>query len=1027
MSLTELSLKRPVTVTMVFVCLAVIGIMSSRLLPLEYLPEMEFPGIWVELPYRNSTPEEVERRIVRPVEEALSTLSGVKRLYSESREDGGGVFVQFDWGADLRIKGVEARDKIDAIRDTLPDELQRIRFQKFNAADQPILVLRVSANRDLADAYDMLNRNLRRRVERIQGVSRVELYGVWAKEVRIELSADRVATHQVDLRQVAERLRAANFEFAAGEITDRNHRFTVKPDARFESIAEIERLVVGERGLRLGDIADVRHTDPVRTRGRHLDGKYAIGLNIFKENGANLVEVADAVIAEIDVISELPEMQGVTLFAMDNQADGVKDSLNELLMSGLIGALLSLLVLYAFLRDWPMTLIVALSVPFSILITLGSMYFLGFSLNILSMMGLMLSIGMLVDNAVVVTESIFTSRREHPNDPTRATIAGVDSVALAVTAGTLTTAIVFLPNIFGKKDEITMFMGHVAITICISLAASLAIARTLIPQLASRIQGRVSEGGRVMQAILRRYPRMIAWTLRHRWVAVVGALLVVASVAPLFMTGLVKMEMFPRNDTERLFLPYHLNEVYALDKVEDAVNTVEAYLFAHKDEFEFDSVYSYYDLGRAESTIILKEGEQRTKSIEQLKDAIMAELPKIAIGNPTFNEQRSGGEQLSLFITGESTERLNEVAEQVSRLMEGVTGVRDARVEADASSWEVRVRVDRDRARKVGLTSQQVAESVATAIRGVELRPYRSETGEIDLLLQFRRADRLNLDQLSQLPIRSGTGESVILGNIAELTIGDVPATIRRQNRRTGLRVNLFTEDDATAEELRDGIKGIMDQYRMPAGYGWNLGRAFDQQDENMGSMALNLLLALALIYLVMAAMFESILAPFAIITGILFSFIGVFWFFALTGTTFQFMGMIGMLILMGVVVNNGIVLIDHIRNLRLAGLPREQAIATGARDRLRPILMTVGTTVLGLIPLGVGTASVGGDGPPYFPMARAIIGGLTFSTVVSLLLLPAIYSLLDDFGLWLRRLWRGAQGEPVTGFALRARTDSSD
>ncbi|PWN55889.1 efflux RND transporter permease subunit [Abyssibacter profundi] len=1022
MSLTELSLRRPVTVTMVFVCLAVIGTLSSRLLPLEFLPEMEFPGIYVELPYRNSTPEEVERLIVRPVEEALSTLSGVKRMNSESREDGGGVFVQFDWGADLRIKGVEARDKIDAIRDSLPDELQRIRFQKFNASDQPILVLRVSANRDLADAYDMLNRNLRRRVERIQGVSRVELYGVWAKEVRIELSADRVATHQVDLRQVAEHLRAANFEFTAGEIAERRRRFTVKPNARFNSLEEIEQLVVGERGLRLGDIAEVRYTDPVRTRGRHLDGKYAIGLNIFKENGANLVEVADAVLAEIDVISGLREMQGITLYAMDNQAAGVKDSLNELLMSGLVGALLSILVLYAFLRDWPMTLIVALSVPFSILITLGSMYFLGFTLNILSMMGLMLSIGMLVDNAVVVTESVFTNRERFPNDPQRATIAGVDAVALAVTAGTLTTAIVFLPNIFGKKDEMSMFMSHVAITICISLAASLAIARTLIPQLASRIQGRVNQGGRIMQAILRRYPRMIAWTLRHRWVAIVTALGVGVSVIPLFASGLVKADMFPRNDTERLFLPYHVNGVYALDKVEAAVDEIEAYLFANKEAFEFDSVYSFYDLGRAESTIILKDAEARTQSVEELKNAIMAGLPKIAIGNPTFNEQRSGGEQLSLFITGESTERLNEVAEGVARLLEGVSGIRDARVEADASSWEVRVRVDRDRARKVGLTSQQVAESVATAIRGVELRPYRAATGEIDLLLQFRRADRLNLDQLRLLPIRTADGSSVVLGQIAELSIGDVPATIRRQDRRTGLRVNLFTQDDVTPDELRERMTPLMDQYRMPPGYDWRYGRAFNQQDENMGSMVTNLLLALILIYLVMAAMFESILAPFAIITGIGFSFIGVFWFFALTGTTFQFMAMIGMLILMGVVVNNGIVLIDHIRNLRVGGMPRDEAIATGARDRLRPILMTVGTTVLGLIPLSVGTASVGGDGPPYFPMARAIIGGLTFSTVVSLLFLPAIYSLLDDFGLWLRRLSRGARGERVTGFAARQR-----
>ena len=1018
MSLTEFSLKRPVTVAMVFVCLGVIGGMSSRLLPLEFLPDIEFPGIWIELPYRNSTPEEVERRIIRPVEEALSTLTDVERMYSESRENGGGVFVQFGWGSDLRVKGVEARDKLDAIRDTLPEELQRIQVFKFNANDAPILVLRVSANRDLSDAYDMLDRNLKRRVERVEGVSRVELYGVWAKEVRIELNADLVAAHNADLRQVAEQLRRANFELSAGEILDRGSRFTVKPDARFKTLDQIRNIVVSQSGLRLGDIAQVLYTDPVVLRGRHLDGKYAVGLNVFKENGANLVEVADDVLAEIDVISSLPEMQGVTLYAMDNQAQGVKDSLADLLQSGLIGALLSLIVLFLFLRDWPMTLIVALSVPTSILITLGGMYFLGYSLNILSMMGLMLSIGMLVDNSVVVTESIFTERHKHPNDPQRATIAGVDSVALAVTAGTLTSAIVFLPNIFGEQNNISTFMAHVAIAICISLAASLAIARTLIPQLTSRIPAKPGhQGGGLMQRLQAAYPRFVGLTLRHPGKTCLVTLLAIGSAVPVFMFGLLKADMFPRNDNDRLFLPYHVNEVYALETVEAAVDKIEAYLFENKEEFEIESVYSFYDLGRAESTIILKDKDSRTLSPEQIKDAIMAGLPKIAIGNPTFNENRGGAEQLSLFVTGESTERLDDVAREVARMMETIDGVRDARVDSEAASWEVRVQVDRDRARTLGLTSQQVAESVATAIRGVELRPYRTAQGEIELLLQFQRNDRLNLDQLRLLPIALPAGGRAALGTMATLTIGDVPATIRRQDRLTGLRVNLFTEDEATTDDIRESVQQIMDAATLPPGYGWKFGNAFDENDESMQSMMTNLLLALALIYIVMAAMFESVLAPLAILTGIAFSFVGVFWTFAVTGTTFQFMAMIGMLILMGIVVNNGIVMLDHVRNLRVSGLARNDAIIAGARDRLRPILMTVATTVFGMIPLSMGDAAIGGDGPPYAPMAKAIIGGLTFSTFVSLLALPAIYALTDDLGGWLTRMSRAARGQKVAGF----------
>lgn len=1009
MNLTKLSLQRPVSVAMFFVCMTVIGLIGGQRLPLEFLPDIEFPGIAVQIPYRNSTPEEVERRITRPVEEALATLPGIEGMNSESSDSGTQIFIRFGWGQDLAIKGVEARDKIDAVRDDLPADIERIQIQKFEAGSIPVLTLRVSAQRDLSNAYDMLERNLKRRIERLPGVSRVELYGVEPKEVRIELAAARVAAHGIDLRKLSETLQRANFAITAGDLIESGKRIYVKPEGRFDTLDQIRAMVIDGRGLRLGDIAEVQYTDPVRTYGRHLDGRYAIGVNVFKETGSNMVEVADRALAEIAAVRDLPEMSGVSLYVMDNTADSVRTSLDDLLEAGLMGALLSIAVLYLFLRDWKMTAIVTSAVPLSLVITLAAMYFLGMSLNILSLMGLMLSVGMLVDNAVVVTESVFKARTEH-KDPRAATLAGVKGVALAVALGTLTTAIVFLPNIFGVQNEITVYLTHVAVTICVSLAASLLIALTLIPQLTTRIGSGGSGYVRWIETLADRYARLLSWTLRHPGKTGLFILAVLASVA--VPAGMVKMDMFPQDSSKRLFLRYNVNGVYRLDKVEDAVETIEAYLFANKDRFEIDSVYSYFDLGRAESSIILRDKEQRTQTPQQIKEAIRKDMPRIAIGEPSFEENRQGsGEKLSVQVFGESTERLREVAREVERVVRGVPGLTDVRLKTSAEDWEVRVRVDRDKARLYGLSSQQVAEVVAGAMRGVQLRPYRTATGEVELRLEFRREDRLDLDALRSLPIVTPGGDRVALSALAELSIGDVPGTIQREDRHTALAIEFGTAEGTTAEDARQRVDKTLEGIQLPPGYSWGYGRAFDDEEESMQTMVQNMLLAIACIYIVMAALFESVLAPTAIITGILFSYVGVYWFFLATGTDFSFMALIGMLVLMGVVVNNGIVLVDHVNQLRAAGMERRQAVVKGSRDRLRPILMTAATTVLGMVPLALGETTIGGDGPAYYPMARAIVGGLVFATGVSLLVLPTIYLALEDLGHWGRRALQRARG----------------
>lgn len=995
----EFAIRRPITVIMMFVSMMAVGLISARLLPLEYFPELDVPFILVQIPYTGSTPDEVEQEITRPVEEVLATISDIKRLQSTSTASQAQFEIEFDWGADVAIKAMEARERIEAIRDQMPSDIRRINVFKFNTADQPVLTLRISSERDLSNAYDMIMRTLIRPLERTPGVARVDLQGLEPKEIRIELIADRVTAHNIDLNRLQQQLRNINFSSSAGLISEDNRRFRVTPRGEFESIDQYENLVINDNGLRLSDIADIRYTSARRDYSRHLDQKYAIGVSIFKENGANLVEVGRHVLAEVNRIGLEPEMNGINLFFLENQSEGVVDSLTELRNAGLLGAVLALFVLYFFLRNLPMTLMVALAVPISITITLGVMYFIGISLNILSMMGLMLAIGMLVDNAVVVSESIFTERDKTPGNTIAATERGVRAVALAVAAGTLTSAAVFLPNIFGEQNQVSIFMSHVAVAIVVSLAISLVMAQTVIPLIASRLKPpKELKTSAALEAIRRWYVAMLKWTLGHR--ALTAVLIVLTFLSIGIPAMVVETDMFPTSQTRRLFLQYNLDSHYSLPKIRESVDRIENYLYSNKERFEIRAVYTYYDEnGVAQSSILLTEDDEAIRTSTELAAEIAEGLPKIAIGQPSFQQNRSGsGDGVSVSLFGDSTENLRAIGGNVVRILSTVPGLTTVRIPSSPGEREVQVRVDRERARQLGFSTQDVANAVGIALRGVELREYKGEHGEVAVKLQFRDADKRDPSALNDLKLANDSGQLIPL--MAMVNVVEKPGLteIRRLDRETSVTIQANL-DDITMERARELITEKMELLELPPGYDWRLGRGFSREDNTGQKMLLNIVLAMFIIYIVLAALFESLLYPATMIVSILFSIVGVYWFFMFTGTTFSLMAMIGILILIGVVVNNGIVLIDHINQLRKQGMQRNDAVLQAGRDRLRPILMTVGTTVLGLLPLCFGSAQIGGDGPPYFPMARAIVGGLLFSTVVSLLFLPSIYNLLD----WLR------------------------
>ena len=1006
---TEIALKRPVTTLMVFLAIAAIGLISSRLLPLEEFQAITFPGMQVRIPYLGSTPEEVERLVTRPVEEALATLPGIKQVRSTSTADGASFQIDLNWGRALEAATFDIRAKLDSIRPQLPAGADRVIVQTFSSADQAVVVVRLSATQDLSREYDMLEKYLKRPLERIPGVARIDLQGVQRREVRVLVDADRAAANGIDLPALSLALQKSNFAVSAGEITERGRRFIVRPLGEFHSVEDVENLLI-RPGLRLSDVASVALVTPPTEIGRHVDRRPAIGLDVFKTTEANVVDVVGRVLVALETAREVPSLQGVKVVVIGNQAESITNSLTDLRNAGLLGAAFALAVLFFFLRDWPTTLIVSLAVPSSLIVTLGAMYFLGLTLNVLTMMGMMLAVGMLVDNAVVVTESIFRHRQLDPADPVRATITGVSEVGVATMAGTAATVIVFLPIVFGAKSQISIFLTHVAIPIVFAMLASLVIAQTLIPLLTSRLAApkpiaAASFVGRLQD----RYARALGWVLRSPWKTAGLVVLTLVSPVPLFALGIVQVDPFPQGASRTLYLDYKLDATYPLERVEEAVNRVEGFLEEHRKEFDIKNIYTHFEASEALTAIYLTPKKAATIASRDVMERIAKGMPEIIIGKPTFKmDDSSGSRGFNIRLTGESTAVLADLSIAVAHRLADVPGLEGVHSEARNGDTEVQIVVDRTRVAELGLSTEDVARTVSVALRGEKLRELRSGDRELDMRLAFRPSDRQRVDDLARLLIPLPAGGYLPLGSVARFHELPGERAIERTSRLTSVIVTGVPARDTTLDQVKDRAKPVLDAFPWPAGYGWKYGRGVEDEDDTLATMAQNIILAVVLIFLVMAALFESLLHPLAIITSILFAIVGVFWFFAITRTPVTLMAMIGIMILVGVVVNIGIVLIAHVVNLRAAGLDRNAAIVQAGRDRLRPILMTTATTLLGLVPLAIGDAQAGGGGgPAYFPMARAIIGGLAFGALVSLFFVPAFYAWLDDLGAWRRRIGR--------------------
>jgi HAE1 family hydrophobic/amphiphilic exporter-1 len=1027
------SVRRPVTLTMLCISLVVMGLVAAGRIPLVMFPDVSFPFLFAQAPYPNSTPEEIQTNITQPLEEVLATVPGVRRLGSSSTSDEGGVEMMFDWGTDIELVRAQVREKIDQIRNDLPEDLRDVYVRNFGSDDIPILEGSISANRDLRSAYDFLDTHLKKPIERLPGVAEVELWGVERQRIDIYLRLDDIKRYHVNVESLFRRLDDANLNMSLGTTEEADQRYAAVFKGAADSVDAIRTFPVNERGLRLEQIAEIDFQNPPRNQGRHLNGRYGVGFSVRKTSEANTVETVDAVMALIDGLEKDPAFAGVSVYLWHNAGDEILESLMGLLEAGAVGSILAVLTLLVFLRRIKLSLVIGISIPFSVISAVGFIYFTGGTLNVLSMMGLMLSTGMLVDNAVVVLESIY-QKLEKGFDRTQAAIVGSGEVTTAVTAATLTSIIIFVPLIFGKETNMSVFLGHAGTAIIFALLCSLFISLTIIPIAVARmldikVEEQSPTAGRLRawfepialkmgrslfrgQAprrgwITNNYIRMVEWPLGRPLLT--GLVLIPIMVA---VSSWILVKKVPDNtpDAQELGgmdIEYNFSENFHYAKIErDYVHPVEEYLTANKEKFHIKDHMSFYSNNSAQTRVYFDAEDISLDDMTAIRKQLGEGLPVIPGAAIRIGGQQGGnnGNWIGANLFGEDPSELTRIGQDLRRKFLELSHFERIQVGHDDPSEEVQCRLDRSLARRYNISPEAVGQILGIVARARQTRGYRTPEGEVEVWVQLHPDDLQDRNDLESIVVGAGPdGQPIELRQVAHFSLQDTPGRLRREDRQTYTWFQAVYTGEIK-EDGRAAFEKVLNDYPFPEGYGWSFGFWTKREQEENQEMVFNLLIALFMVYFVMAALFESVMHPFSIMLSLPFAVVGVAWFLWLTATPFNIMAQIGVMILVGVVVNNGIVLLDHVNNLRRKGLPRHQAVLEGCRERLRPIAMTATTTVVGLIPLAFGDTGL--DEMRYFPMARTIMGGLITSTVLTLVVLPTYYVLIDDLGRYVKGLW---------------------
>lgn len=1001
MTLPELAVKKPIATLMGLVSLLVLGLIALSRLELAFMPETEQKRLIVIANYPNASPKATERMIVRPLEESLASINGLSQMWSNSDRRGARINLNFDLETNMDLVRAEIRERIDRTRDELPDDLERVILSEHwnvQRSGETILEARIASGRDLSKSYELLERKIIRPLERIPGVAVVTLSGVNPREVRVNLDLDKLKKYRIDPRDVWTSIAKNSQNSVLGLLRSEQTKISFRAVGALSDISEIERMPLINSQLKLQDIAEITFSEPPLEYGRHLDGNFALGLNIAKESTANTIEITEAVHQRIASMQDDPELNGINFLVWQDQGKEIKNTLGDLQQTGLIGAILASLVLFIFLRKVTTTLVAVSCIPFSLIVTCGVIWMQGKSLNTISLLGLIVGLGMLVDNAVVIMENIDRYQKKGYGGRVAA-ILGSKEVSVAVMTATLTSIIVFLPMIFSKPTKMNIMFQELGITIVITLLASLLISQTLIPLATRRLlkKGKHTVKTPVMDKIQAKYESVLGFTLKHRWISVVVGFGFFASTLIPYNNMNLNFDTAP---TE-IFIGMNVNftEAISLSQKEKMITKIENSLKPYKEKFNVQSIYSWWSENYSIVRLYMKTGFQNEQAMNQVRKELRSLLPVIAGVKIQIQDngpfwKRNSGKRVGVQLQGPDSETLGELGEQALTLIEGEPAFFDLYSTSEGGQLELQASLDRARMSAYGISSGEPPSLVEMTFRGRRLPRFKSNDGEVEMQLILGDVNNTDVDDIKNLSLTKQDGSGITLDSISSFSIQKGPSRINRQDKISSIWVGARF-DKGKRNELQKKLIALLEPMSLPEGYSWQFNNRFRDAEESRQEFFLNLWLALGLIFGVMASLFESIKQAIALMFSLVFALPGAIWTLFLFGVDFDKPASVALLLLLGIVVNNGIVMVEHINLYRREGMERSRAMIQGGKERLRPIIMTALTTLVGLIPIIIQKPSLGGV--YYYSMAYVIIGGLLFSTLLTTLFLPAIITLAED------------------------------
>jgi HAE1 family hydrophobic/amphiphilic exporter-1 len=1020
MNMTQTAIKRGVTFAMIYLIAAGFGLFSLIRLNVDLYPKLNFPYIAIISQYTGVGPFDIETVVTRPIEEAVASVENMKSVTSTTREGLSIVMLEFKWGTDMNQAEIDVRNSLEFIRDYLPDDASDPMVFPFDISTQPILYLALSSDvHDQAQLRHIGEHDFEPRLERIPGVASAFTMGGMQREIRVLVDPGRMRAHNVSIQQISGALQAANLQIPSGYIDDERLEFSIQTAGEFTNIDQIANTSVAVYNGAVIHVKDVARVEDGFKDSRERvwnNGKSAVMVMLQKQSDANTVLVCRDVLKQLNRIeSELPK--GIHIETVIDLSAFITRSMSNLGSTAWQAVLLTFLVLLFFLRNVRSSFIVAVSIPISVFVTFAVMDQAGITLNVISMAGLALAIGMLVDNSIVVLESIFRHHDELKENLRDSAFKGTQEVGMAVTAATLTTLVVFIPVLFVPGLAGQLFKDMV-LTICVSLTVSLIVSLTLVPLMASRIlrirrnlaetnwMTRASNRiGNWFEDFQKFYHKVLDWSLFHRKTVLLTTFaLFVLSIITLVQLG---GEFLPHTDQGFLQITVDRSAGTSVESMEKSMRELNQII--SQDVPEAENIYMNFGQGEGvyalfstrssaegDLTVRLKNLSDRKRHMNDIQDDIRPKLDKIPDVEAKFQDRGEAmfsAADIVLKVIGHDLSRAEILSNQIEKQIKDIKGVASITSSVRQASPELRINLDRQRIADLGLNTAAVGQAVSTSILGSVATRYREKGDEYDVRVQLDKTALTNKEDLDNILIMTPLGKQVPLRAIATIEYSKAPNEISREDQERIVTLNV----DVSGRDLQSVTRDVKEELKkviVPNDFRTELGGAAQDMIESFMYLGLAFLVAMILCYMVMASQFESLLDPFIIMFTIPLSIIGVALGLVLTGTDMNVMALIGIIMLVGIVVNNGIVLVDCINQLRAGGMEMRAAIKEGGRLRMRPVLMTALTTVLGMLPLALG---VGESGETWAPMARAVMGGLTVATALTLNVVPVIYSVIED------------------------------